>query len=191
MRDVLLETDRLCLRRFTEDDLDALAALDGDPEVMRYITGGIPRTRSEIAERILPAYIAYHDESPEFGFFVAEERSTGRFLGWFHFRPYKGNETEIELGYRLIRDVWGQGLATEGSRALILRGFTTLDVPRVVATAFKANAASQRVMEKVGLRYEEDFLYPEKYLPGWSEDARRGVKYGVDREAWLAAESAG
>lgn len=191
MRDVLLETDRLRLRRFTEDDLDALAALDGDPEVMRHISGGIPRTRSEIAERILPAYIAYYDESPEFGFFVAEDRRTGRFLGWFHFRPYKGDEAEIELGYRLIRDVWGQGLATEGSCALILRGFTTLDVPRVVATAFKANAASQRVMEKVGLRHEEDFLYPEKYLPGWSEDARRGVKYGVDREAWLAAESAG
>ena len=186
MSTILLNTDGLCLRRFTNDDLDSLFGLEGDPEVMKHINGGIPQTRDEIREKILPSYISGHDQGTEFGYWAADDRETGEFVGWFLLAPYRESEGEIELAYRLIRSVWGQGLATEGSLALLRHGFTSLNIPRFVATAFKANVASLRVLEKAGLHHEEDFLYPEEILVGWSEERRRGVKYAANREAWLA-----
>src|SRR5262249_58548764 len=87
--DVFLETDRLILRRFTEDDVDNLSALDSDPAVMRYITGGSSTPREEIAGDRIPAYLAYYERFAGYGFWAAIEKSTGDFLRWFHLRPYK------------------------------------------------------------------------------------------------------
>src|SRR5437899_11798416 len=102
---VFLETERLVLREFTADDLDDLAELDSDPEVMRYLTGGTPTPRERIQSEILPAFLAYHARSRSSGFWAAIERSTGRFIGWFHLRPAPGAPPgETELGYRLLRD---------------------------------------------------------------------------------------
>jgi RimJ/RimL family protein N-acetyltransferase len=84
----------------------------------------------------------------------------------------------VELGYKFKRAVWGRGLATEGARALVRRGFTVRDVERVVATALAANVASRRVMEKCGLARVEDFDYK----------GRPAVRYAREREAWLAFE---
>ena len=84
---VYLETERLVLRRFTADDLDDLVALDGDPAVMRYITGGPPTPRDEMRDDYLPSWLAYYDRGDRYGFWAAIERETGAFLGWFHLRP--------------------------------------------------------------------------------------------------------
>ena len=84
---VYLETERLVLRRFTADDLDDLVALDGDPAVMRYITGGPPTPREEMRDDYLPSWLAYYDRGDRYGFWAAIERATGAFLGWFHLRP--------------------------------------------------------------------------------------------------------
>ncbi|MDR7083846.1 RimJ/RimL family protein N-acetyltransferase [Arthrobacter ginsengisoli] len=81
-----LETERLLLRQFTPDDA-GLVELDSDPRVMRYITGGIPTSRGEIEDDFLPAFLAYYQRFPGYGFWAALERTTGDFLGWFHFRP--------------------------------------------------------------------------------------------------------
>ena len=150
---ILLETPRLVLREMTLDDLDDLCELDGDPEVMRFIDGGRTRTREQIRprlERILDGY----REHPGRGFFAAVDKASGRFLGWFHLRPYRHAPEMLELGYRLRRDVWGRGLATEGSKALVAYGFETFGVPRIVADTVPENRASMRVMEKVGLAFE-------------------------------------
>ena len=106
--DVFLETERLVLRRFTTDDVDNLVELDSDPDVMHYINGGKPTPRTEVENDILPAFLAYYERFEGFGFWAAIEKSTGEFLGWFHFRPKEG-EGDPELGYRLRKSAWGKG----------------------------------------------------------------------------------
>ena len=180
---VFLETDRLVLRRFTEDDVDLLVDLDADPEVMRYINGGMPTSRAEVADEVLPAFLGYYQRYPGYGFWAAIEKATGQFLGWFHFRPKPdGYDDEPELGYRLRRSAWGQGYATEGSRALIDKGFAEFGVQRVFAETMAVNTASRRVMEKAGLRYARAFhaAWPVR-IPG---DEHGDVEYALDRDEW-------
>lgn len=86
----------------------------------------------------------------------------------------------MELGYRLGREAWGQGLATEGSLALLRRAFQDWSLPSVVAHTLATNTASRRVMEKCGLRRERDFIAPAEWHPGWSEEQRRAVRYRID-----------
>ncbi|QIN85292.1 GNAT family N-acetyltransferase [Rubrobacter tropicus] len=178
---VFLETERLLLRRFTEADADALCDLDADPEVMRFLTGGKPTPRDEIENEVLPAFLGYYERFAGFGFWAAIERSTGEFLGWFHFRP-SGDPDEVELGYRLRRSAWGKGYATEGSRALIRKGFTDLGVGRVVAETMAANVASRRVMEKSGLTHARTF---HQEWPGRIEGSEHGeVEYALTKADW-------
>ena len=115
---VLLETERLVLRRFTVDDVDHLVALAGEPEVKHFITGGRATSREEIENDVLPAFLRHYERFAGYGFWAAIEKATGEFLGWFHFRPASGSPAdEPELGYRLRRSAWGQGYTTEGPRA--------------------------------------------------------------------------
>lgn len=180
--DVFLETERLLLRRVTVADLDLLVALDSDPVVMHFITGGLPRSRAEIEHEDLPAFLRYYERYEGLGFWAAIEKTTGTFLGWFHFRPEDDDPTHVELGYRLRQGAWGKGYATEGSRALIEKGFRDLGVQRVVAYTMAVHVASRRVMEKAGLRYvrtfHADWPYP---IPG---DEHGDVEYALDRPSW-------
>jgi RimJ/RimL family protein N-acetyltransferase len=180
---IFLETERLVLRRFTEDDVDNLVELDSDPDVMHFITGGRPTPRDEIEGDILPAFLDYYERFAGYGFWAALERSSGRFVGWFHLRPGKAAQPdEVELGYRLHRSAWGKGYATEGSRALIDKGFAELGVQRVVAFTMVVNVASRRVMEKAGLRFVRTFHEPWPY---YIEGEEQGdVEYALSRSEW-------
>ena len=180
---VFLETKRLLLRRFTMADADDLFDLDADPEVMHFITGGMPTPREEIENDVLPAFLRYYERGDRYGFWAAEEKSTGDFLGWFHFRPREGRDPdEAELGYRLRRSAWGKGYATEGSRALIHKGFAELGVRGVVAETMVVNAASRRVMEKAGLKYVRTFHQPWPYAIEGSEHG--DVEYALRKADW-------
>jgi RimJ/RimL family protein N-acetyltransferase len=180
---VFLETQRLVLRQFTLADVDNLVSLDADPEVMRFITGGAATPRSEIADEVLPAFLGYYERFECYGFWAVVEKSTGEFLGWFHFRPKDAaSPGEAELGYRLCRSAWGKGYATEGSRALIDKGFTEFGVQRVVAEAMAVNAASRRVMEKAGLRFVRAFRQPWPHpIAG---DELGDVEYALQKADW-------
>ena len=180
---VFLETERLQLRRFTPDDVENLVELDGDPDVMHFITGGRPTPRDEIVDDVLPAFFRHYERYPGYGFWAAIEKSSGRFLGWFHFRPGEGAPAdEVELGYRLHRSAWGNGYATEGSRALIHKGFAELGVRRVVAFTMVVNVASRRVLEKAGLRLVRVFHQP---WPDPIEGEEEGdVEYALLRSEW-------
>ena len=124
---LFLETERVLLRRFTEDDVDNLFELDSDPEVMRFLTGGIPTPRAVIQQEVLPNFLRYYERFAGYGFWAAVDKASGDFLGWFHFRPPEGaGPGEVELGYRLRNSAWGNGYATEVSRALIRKGFREL-----------------------------------------------------------------
>ncbi|MEU8582196.1 GNAT family N-acetyltransferase [Streptomyces abikoensis] len=180
-----LETDRLALRPFTEADTDRLLALDNDAEVMRFLNGGRPTTREAIRTGTLPRLL--HDHpcfGPRRGYWAAEERATGSFLGWFEFRPLDDHgPAVVELGYRLRRSAWGGGYATEGAKALIHKGFTELGVGRVTANTMAVNTRSRRVMEKAGLSFVRSFTedWPEPI-----EGSEHGeVEYALTREEWL------
>jgi RimJ/RimL family protein N-acetyltransferase len=161
---VFLETERLILRRFTEADVDNLVDLDSDPAVVRFISGGPSTPREEIERDHIPAYLDYYRRYEGYGFWAVVEKATGAFLGWFHFRPYAGAPVDQpELGYRLRRSAWGKGYGTEGSRALIRKGFAELGVQRVVAFTYGEHLASRRVMEKAGMRLVRTYrLTPEQ-----------------------------
>ena len=183
MMQIFLETDRLVLRQFTMADADNLVSLDADPDVMRFVTGGMSTSREEIENEFLPAFLGYYQRYEGFGFWAAIEKITGEFLGWFHFRPRPDAAPgEVELGYRLRKSAWGKGYATEGSRALIRKGFTESGVQRVTAEAMAVNQASRRVMEKAGLKLVRTFHQPWPYpIDG---DQFGAVEYAPDKTGW-------
>lgn len=187
MGTVDITTERLRLRPLGEGDVDALVALHSDPDVMRHLGRPV-----ETAERVrtvwLPAFRRHDERTPGFGYAAAEERATGAFLGWFLFRPPRTDAPlpgEIELGYRVRRAAWGRGFATEGSRALVDRGFAELGVERVTATTMAVNRGSRRVMEKVGLRHVRTFAAEfDDPLPGTEHGE---VEYALTRAEWERA----
>ena len=193
---VFLETERLILRRFTEDDVDNLVDLDGDPAVVRFVSGGPATPREEIEREHIPAYLDHYRRYEGYGFWAAIEKATGAFLGWFHFRPHEGApEGQPELGYRLRRSAWGKGYGTEGSRALIRKGFTELGVERVVAFAYGEHRASRRVMEKAGMRLVRTFrLTPEQLASLGVTDPSLfdgdDVEYAITKAEWERQEAA-
>jgi len=186
----VLETPRLVLREFTEDDVDNLFELNSDPEVMRYLTGGRPTPREEIRDQIIPFHLAVYNRFDRLGSWAAESAATGEFLGWFHFRPGPGADvSNIDLGYRLHRSVWHRGYATEGSRALISMGFIDLGVERVFAHTMTVNSASRRVMEKCGLTLVRTVPYEGADI---IEGAEYGeVEYALTKPEWEARTADG
>jgi RimJ/RimL family protein N-acetyltransferase len=187
-RMVFLETARLVLRDFTDSDtdVDALFALHDDPEVMRFINGGKPASRDAIRARTLPQM---REGFPAFGggraCWAAHERKTERFVGWFALRPVQPDSPAVaDLGYRLRRDAWGRGYATEGARALVDKGFRDLGVRRIVADTMTVNTRSRRVLEKAGLTFERHFTID---WPEVIEGSDQGdVAYALTRDAWAA-----
>jgi RimJ/RimL family protein N-acetyltransferase len=173
----------ISLRRFTSGDLADLAALHGDPEVMRHIDDGRPVPRAVVETETLPAILREYDTLPAgFGQFAAD--AGGEFAGWFSLRPAVsvGVDEGIELGYRLRRAVWGRGLATDGVRLLVRRAFTELAVDLLVATTMTVNTGSRRVLAKAGLRHVSTFFadWPDP-IPG----AEHGdVVYALTRAEW-------
>jgi len=185
---VLLETERLRLRRFTAADVDLLVDLDSDPAVMAWITGGRPTPREEIEQEVLPAFLAHYERLGGLGFWAADLRDGGDFTGWFHLRPERGAPPgEVELGYRLRAAYWGRGLATEGSRALVDAGFERFGAQRITANTMTVNTASRRVMEKAGLRLIR--TYHAQWPDRIEGDEHGDVEYALTRPEWQASRT--
>ena len=171
----VLTTPRLSLRRIDDEHLDDLVELDSDPAVMRFINGGTPTPREVYQESLLERMKAFGDQP--YGYAAAYE--DGRFVGWFHLRPSVADPEVLELGYRLRREAWGRGLATEGSRALVRYAFETLDTGTVNACAMPENTASISVLKKCGMHFVGTFLHPRggievvRYLCQSSASPRR------------------
>jgi ribosomal-protein-alanine N-acetyltransferase len=147
-----LNTNRVFLREFTEADVNDLYRLDSDPDVMRYISDGTTKTYETVRTGI-KSMIAYYDKHPGLGVWHSSN-AEGNFIGWCALK-YLGETQDIEVGYRLLKEYWGNGYATEGARALLHYGFDTLGLDRIVAVANPANARSRRVIEKIGLQFKE------------------------------------
>jgi ribosomal-protein-alanine N-acetyltransferase len=165
-----IETERLILRPPCEDDLDELAVLHADPEVTRYLSGGRPRSREEVKEKLHRA--VEHWRQHGFGMFALIERADGRFaghcgVGYFH------GMGDAELAYSLARRCWGRGLATEAVAAVLRHAFEVVGLPRVLAVAVLENEASRRVMVKAGMTLQSPYQF----------DGRQAVLYASDRPA--------
>lgn len=180
--DMFLETERLLLRRATLEDALQLSDLDSDPEVIRFTNLDGDFAPAEVwCDRILPRWLSLYTQTPGYGFWVAVEKVTGEFLGWFHFRRSQAAPDEIELGYRLKKSAWGKGYTTEGAEALVQKGFTEQGARRVTATALAKNRASIRVMEKAGLTFEKAYTHEFTNPKTGQVTGYPAVKYGLDK----------
>lgn len=152
MPPAILETARLILRPFVVDDAADFYRLNSDPEVLRY-TGDQPPASVEDArlgllERPLADYRRYG-----FGRWACVLKATGQFIGFAGLK-YVPELSEVDLGYRLSREFWGQGMATEAGRASVAHGFDELGLRRIIGLVEPRHLASVRVLEKCGMKYE-------------------------------------
>jgi RimJ/RimL family protein N-acetyltransferase len=154
-------TGRLRLQPWTSAFADPLAAMNEDPEVMRFIGAGSPMGREAsfaLSERLEAHWSAYG-----FGLWSAEERHSGAFLGFAglsHPLWFPELAAEVEVGWRLARSAWGHGYATEAGRAAVRAAFTTLELPRVVSLIHPANVRSRAVAERLGLSLDRLTAHP-------------------------------
>ena len=142
-----IETERLLLRAFTADDVDAMLDVYGDPEVMRFIPSGV--LDAAATARMLASY-ARVQQARGYAFWAVTLKSTGRLIGDAGFNVFAATG-EPELGYSFARAAWGNGYASEAARACLGAAFAHLDCDRVVALVDVDNAASQRVAAKIGM----------------------------------------
>ncbi|HEY3474474.1 MAG TPA: GNAT family N-acetyltransferase [Anaerolineales bacterium] len=152
-----LVTERLLLRNFHILDREALQNVFGDAEVMRFGDGV---QTMEWIENWLRTCLERYYQTWGFGPYAVVEkpgRSVIGYCGLFFFADLDG-QPEVEIGYRLARSVWGQGYATEAASAVRDFAFDTLGIERLIAMIDPSNAASIRVAEKLGMRYEKDIL---------------------------------
>ena len=161
-----LSTSRLDLRPVRPDDLDHFAPMDADPEVMRYIADGRPRTREQAAAGVDRIARTWREHG--FGIFTTTVRDTCAVAGWVGLAiPAFLPEVlpAVEIGWRLRRDFWGHGYATEGARAVLRWAFQDRDLDRLISIRHVDNIASGRVMEKLGFTVERTTTVPETGRP--------------------------
>ena len=164
-----IETARLYLRQFTPEDLDDLYRIYSDPEIMKYLTG--VRTR-EATETAIHTMLKRWEEN-NFGMWALVHKRDRKMIGRCGL-GFLDNTPEVELGYALDKVYWNQGLATEASFASLNYGFQILKLERIVAIARPENIASQRVIQKVGMKYEKNAHYYETDV----------VYYSISRESY-------
>jgi RimJ/RimL family protein N-acetyltransferase len=174
-----LETARLVLRRWDVDaDLDAYAALCADPEVMKYIGDGTPRTPAQSVDQLRAFERSWIDHG--FGLFATELSDTGELIGFIglaipDFLPEI--MPAVEIGWRLARPHWGNGYATEGARVALAFGFESLNLnlDRIVSVHAVGNDPSGNVMQKLGMHLDRETVHPR---------TGRAVRvYAIDRPA--------
>lgn len=174
----MIETERLILRAFREDDREAFAAINGDPRVNEWLGGPISRERSDDTLDRINAQIA----ADGFSFWAAERKADGRLVGMIGLRRNVGPPapTALELGWRLSPDAQGTGLATEGAKAALDWGFANVETDEILAWTASTNVRSQAVMRRIGMRHDptRDFDHT-----GLAEDhpLRRHVVFVAER----------
>ncbi|MCB0512951.1 MAG: GNAT family N-acetyltransferase [Bacteroidetes bacterium] len=179
----ILETDRLILRTWVDEDLESMLAINQDPKVMEYFPSlqDLDMTKNFIAK------VNAHFKNHGYSLYAAVRKDTNEFIGFIglliadfesHFTP------ATEIGWRLSSNHWGQGFATEGAKAVLDYAFRELKIPEIVSFTAAGNAKSIRVMQKIGLQHNEadDFNHPK--LDDKSP-LKRHVLYRLSRNDYL------
>lgn len=166
--EIVPDTARLRLRRPRLDDAEGFAAINADPEVARFVSYTGPLVRPE-SDLVLRRMIDHWDDHG-FGLWMADLRDTGEligFVGLAHPATLPALAEEVEVGWRLGRDHWGRGLATEGATEAVRLAFTRPGLARLVCIIAAENRRSLRVAHKLGFAFWRDMDHPR-----WS----RGVQ---------------
>jgi ribosomal-protein-alanine N-acetyltransferase len=151
----MIETARLLLQPFDEGDLPTLVKLRSDPEVARYLGGDEWNGPEKVAERF--RFYLEHQRKHGFACGRAVLRETGEIIGWGGLQHLDDTD-EIEVGYGFAKEHWGRGYASEMAAAWLRHGFEVLGLERIVAIAIPENEGSWRVMEKLGMKYEKNYV---------------------------------
>ncbi len=171
----MLETDRLILRPLDEKDVDAIYAMRSDADVMRFIRE--PQNRQESANWV--ELVSSRWENEQIGFCAILEKPSEKFVGWCGIWRLK-ETAELEIGYAVAKELWGNGLATEAALCFLNYAFKKLKPERVVAVARPDNAASRRVMEKLGMNFVGTGIFYDQEL----------VRYAITRDEYARNRNA-
>ncbi|MBS1564622.1 MAG: GNAT family N-acetyltransferase [Bacteroidetes bacterium] len=173
---IFAETERLLLREILPSDDEGMFALDSDAAVHRYL--GNKPVKSIEESRQLIAFIRQQYIDNGIGRWAVIEKATGDFIGWSGLKlvtePTNGHTHFYDVGYRLIRQYWGKGFATESARVALQYGFETLEQDMLYGMADVENLASGNVLEKIGMKRGETFLV--QGIPHYW--------FSISRDAW-------
>jgi RimJ/RimL family protein N-acetyltransferase len=179
-----LTTDRLLLRQWRESDREPFAAMNADPAVMEHFPA--LQTR-EVSDGLIDRNIPAIDERG-WGLWALEVRDTGQFIGFTglsvpsfeaHFTP------AVEVGWRLMKEAWGNGYATEAARAALAYGFGPAGLDEIVSFTATTNLPSQRVMQRIGMTHDDADDFNHTRLPD-GHRLQRHVLYRITRAQWKA-----
>ncbi|OGN55183.1 MAG: GNAT family N-acetyltransferase [Chlamydiae bacterium RIFCSPHIGHO2_12_FULL_44_59] len=183
----IIQTERLILRQWCDQDLEPFAVMNADPHVMEFFPSTLSRKESnDLAKRI-----ADKITEQSWGLWAVSIPHIADFIGFIglakptfeaHFTP------AVEIGWRLAFDYWGKGYATEGAKAVLKYGFQKLFLNEIVSFTAVQNMRSRKIMEKIGLHHElkDDFDHPK--LPE-GHPLRRHVLYRLNKTDWKRQES--
>ena len=177
---VVVTTPRLLLRTFRLDDLPLYAALNADPEVVRYL-GGVPLTREHsdgIAE-----WAQEHYAEEGIGLLAVERREDGAFLGMCGLHHQQSFPDDVEVGWRLAREHWGHGYATEAATGWLDHGFGKLDLARVISITDPPNVRSLAVMRRLGMVFDREAEVEDEGA------IFQAVVYSITAEQWRTHEA--
>jgi RimJ/RimL family protein N-acetyltransferase len=172
-----LETERLILRSFREEDVDVMAQLFANPDFMRFSLGVFTERKQTVA--FIEKVVGWdrHGIPSQFAVIPRGNNALIGYCGFFHHHEVPG---EIEIGYRLHPGYWNRGLITEAARAVREHGFADLNLPRVISLIHPENIPSRRVAEKNGMKVEKEITF--RGFPA--------LVYAISRQEWLANRDA-
>ena len=178
-----LESARLLLRQWRDEDLPEFAAMCADPQVMRYFPAPLSRLESASLIGRIRGHFAEHG----FGLWALERKDTGQFIG-FTGLGVVGFDAPFtpatEIGWRLAREHWGLGYASEAAWTALRCGFDRLALKEIVAFTTLSNLPSEKVMQAIGMHHDsaDDFEHPRLAT---DHPLRHHVLYRITREQWL------
>jgi [ribosomal protein S5]-alanine N-acetyltransferase len=154
---IIAETQRIMLRFFNLNDIDALTAIFADPQVMHFSISGV-KTKAQTKSTIDNILLSYQKRG--WGLYAIEQREERQLIGYCGlFSQQIDGQAEIEVGYRLATHYWGKGLATEAAIATRDYAFDRLGITRLISIVDPENIRSMRVAEKIGMQYEKDAVF--------------------------------
>lgn len=179
---MLFETDRLIIRNWRDADKPHFARMGQDPEVMRYL-GGL-RNKQASDQAVVDQMALFAERKP--AFWAAALKSSREFMGFIGVKeinfsaPFADPKPGFEIGWRLAKEYWGNGYATEGAKAALTYAFSNWDIDLIWSFTVPDNLASQRVMEKIGMHRVKggDFAHPNL---AENDPLSRHVLYRIDK----------
>ena len=172
----MIETDRLILRAFIEADRDPWAEMNADPEVMRHFPATLSRAEADAVIERVNGKIA----ATGVGFWALERKADGLFLGFAGLNRIAHENLPIyglwEVGWRLRREAWGRGYASEAGAAALAHGFGPMRLARILAYTAHTNKPSEAVMQRLGMRRAADMDFDHPLVPE-GNPIRRHIVY--------------